>query len=427
MIKWKPQPRQETALARLENEILYGGARGGGKTDAGLAWLLYDKDNSKYRALVIRRNAKDLSDWVDRARNMYSVCGVDVVGVPAEIRFPSGAIIRTGHLRDENAYTQYQGHEYQKMLIEEITHIPREDDFEKLLGSCRSTVEGIKPQLFATTNPDGPGHKWVKDRFNIPDHPDDLIITTDEVSKRTRVFIPARIEDNPMLMEADPDYVRYLESIKDEELRKAWREGDWSGINIKGSYYREQMTQARKDGRIREVPYSAQIPVHTWWDIGVGDSTSIGFFQRAGQEWRMIDYYEASGEGLQHYIKVLKEKPYVYGEHYAPHDIAVREFSTGTSRKSTAQSLGINFRVAPNLSIDDGIQAVRTRFSELYIDEKKCARFIDCISQYRKEWDDKLGEYKNKPLHDWTSHTADMLRYWAVTPDFGNIIVKSKY
>ena len=92
---------QTRALQRLEFEVLYGGARGGGKTDAGLAWLLYDIGNPKYRALVIRRNADDLSDWIDRARQMYQGTGAEVVGKPAIIRFPSGAIIRTGHLKDE--------------------------------------------------------------------------------------------------------------------------------------------------------------------------------------------------------------------------------------------------------------------------------------------------------------------------------------
>jgi len=232
-----------------------------------------------------------------------------------------------------------------------------------------------------------------------------------------------KVSDTNLISQEELDDARKI--MTEDEYNQEWNCS--FEASIKGAYYAEQINQARKEERIKDIPYSSAIPVHTWWDLGVGDSTAIGFFQRVGQEWRMIDYYEASGEGLQHYIKVLKEKNYVYGEHYAPHDIEVREFSTGASRKTTAQGLGIHFRIAPNLSVDDGIQAVRTKFSELFIDEKKCARFIDCISQYRKEWDDKLGEFKNKPLHDWTSHAADMLRYWAVTPDFGNIIIKSKY
>lgn len=185
--------------------------------------------------------------------------------------------------------------------------------------------------------------------------------------------------------------------------------------STKGAYYRDQIQKARNEGRIGEVPHEPMLPVYTWWDLGVGDSTSIGFFQFVGREIRMIDYYEASGEGLGHYVNILRSKGYTYAEHYAPHDIEVRELGTGKSRKEIASNYGIDFLVAPNLSVEDGINAVRIRFARLWIDESKCEKFLDAISQYRKEWNDKMGDYKSHPLHDWTSHAADMLRYWAVT------------
>jgi len=412
-VHWQPQSKQAIALACTENEILYGGARGGGKTDAGQAWLMYDIDKPRYRALVIRRNATDLSDWIDRAKHMYAPSGGVYTG--DSFTFPSGAKIRTGHLKDDNAYTKYQGHEYQKELLEEITHISDEGNYEKLLGSCRSTIPEIKPQVFATTNPDGPGYTWVKRRWNIPDTPTEIVRTSDEKTGRTRVFIPSRVQDNPKLMEADPGYVKYLESIQDDDLREAWLNGSWAGITLKGAYYRKQIQQARDEGRIGKVPYEPMLPVYTWWDIGVGDSTAIGFFQFAGLECRMIDYFEATGEGLNFYINELRNRGYTYADHFAPHDIAVREFSTGKSRQEIARELGIDFQIAPNLPIDDGINAVRLRFRGLWIDEVKCAAFLNAISQYQKEWNDKMGEYKIKPLHDWTSHAADMIRYWAVS------------
>jgi hypothetical protein len=412
-IHWQPQPKQEIALQAIEDEILYGGARGGGKTDAGQAWLLYDIDKPRYRALVIRRNATDLDDWIDRAKHMFLPAKGTLVG--DTFIFPSGAKIRTGHLKDDNAYTKYQGHEYQKLLLEEITHIASESNYEKLLGSVRSTIPEIKPQIFATTNPDGPGYKWVKRRWGIPDTPTDVIRTMDEDTGRSRIFIPSRVQDNPKLMETDPGYIKYLESIQDEDLKKAWLEGSWTGISLKGAYYRRQIQEARDEGRITSVPYEPMLPVYTWWDLGVGDSTCIGFFQLAGREVRMIDYFEASGEGLNYYASVLRSKGYVYAEHYAPHDIEVRELGTGKSRREIAANFGIDFRIAPNISIDDGINAVRMRFKNLWIDERKCEQFVDAISQYQKEWNDKMGDFKARPLHDWTSHAADMIRYWAVT------------
>lgn len=416
-IHWEPQSKQAIALARTEDEVLYGGGRGGGKTDAGQAFLLYDKDNPRYRALVIRRNAVDLSDWIDRARSMYAPCGAEFAG--DTFTFPSGAKIRTGHLGADDAYQRYQGHEYQKVLIEELTHIPTEALYEKLLGSCRSTVPGITPQVFATTNPDGPGYEWVKNRFGIPDQPDFSKVYENTRDERKLVFIPAKLEDNPILMEHDPGYGKYLRSIGDEDLKKAWLEGSWQGMSAPGAYYKNQIAQAHRDGRITKVPYDEALPVHTWWDLGVGDSTCIGFFQTIGTEWRMIDYYEASGEGLSHYKRVLDEKGYIYGDHYAPHDIEVRELGSGKSRLEIARSLGINFRIVPKLSIEDGINAVRTRFNTLYIDKDKCAVAIKAINSYQKEWNEKMGEFKPHPLHNWASHCADMIRYWAVTPYSG--------
>lgn len=411
---WKPQAKQVEALTRLEFEVLYGGARGGGKTDAGMAWLLYEKDNPLYKALVIRRNADDLKDWVDRAKIMYQGTGAVFTGQPAEIRFPSGAVIRTGHLKDEDAYEKYQGHEYQKILIEELTQIPTELSYLKLISSCRSTVKGIQAQVFTTTNPGNAGHKWVKARFVDVSEPGKPF--TDRVTGRTRIFIPATVEDNPVLIERDPNYVNFLNGLPDG-LRQAWRNGSWDAYEVEGAYYSRELTQARKEGRICPVPYEKSIPVDTWWDLGVGDSTAIGFFQRVGREWRMIDYYEASGEGFNYYKQILDSKGYTYRYHFAPHDIEVREMSSGRSRKEIARELGIDFRIVPKLTVDDGINSVRMRFNTLWIDQVKCEKFLDAITQYRKEWSDKMGEFKMHPLHDWTSHAADMLRYWAVTED----------
>lgn len=197
--------------------------------------------------------------------------------------------------------------------------------------------------------------------------------------------------------------------------------------SIKGAYYSKEIQTARNQGRITNVPYDEKLPVHTWWDLGVGDSTSIIFVQNVGKEWRFIDYYEATGEGFKHYAKILKEKPYLYGKHFAPHDIAVRMLGENAmSRLEIARGLGINFEtrgeagkettVVPSISIDDGINAVRMRFSTLWIDQTRCDKLIDALTHYRKKWNDVMGKFEDKPLHDWSSHPADATRYWAVTP-----------
>lgn len=228
--RWVPHKGpQERALSEPDNtfELLYGGSRGGGKTTAGLVWLTDRIHIPQYRGLVIRRNADDLSDWLDRAEYMYKSLGAEVVGKPAIIRFPSGAKIRTGHLRDDKAYTKYQGHEYQDLLVEELTQIASEERYLKLLSSCRSTIPGVKPRAFLTTNPGGVGHNWVKKRFVVPAEP--MQRFPDPISGRLRIFIPASVDDNPTLMQNDPDYVMSLEALRatNENLWKAWRKGSW--------------------------------------------------------------------------------------------------------------------------------------------------------------------------------------------------------
>lgn len=203
------------------------------KTDAGLVWLVgeeFEKGKNlllhpRYRALVIRKNADDLADWIDRAHRFYKGFGVTIVYKPAILRFPSGAVIRTGHLKDDQSYTKYQGQEFPRMLIEELTQISTEKRYLQLTASCRSSIPEIKPQIFCTTNPGGLGHGWVKKRFVDPSPPN----TPFRAKGRTRIFIPAKIDDNPSLLENDPEYVLSLEAIKDTsvELYKAWRLGSW--------------------------------------------------------------------------------------------------------------------------------------------------------------------------------------------------------
>jgi hypothetical protein len=186
-----------------------------------------------------------------------------------------------------------------------------------------------------------------------------------------------------------------------------------------GSYYGSQMLAAEKQERIRPcIPHEEKLPVETWWDLGMDDSTTIVFVQRYGTEIRVIDYYENSGEGLAHYAKVLSgqsdggshRSAYFYGSHLAPHDIEVRELGSGKSRRETAKSLGIKFTVGKVHEVMDGIEAVRGTLSKCFFSSDKCMRLIECLRQYRKKWDENNKVFLNHPLHDWTSHGADAFR-----------------
>ncbi len=181
---------------------------------------------------MLRRNGTDLSDWMDRAERVYKYFGAELKDKNKQpyFLFPSGAKINLGHLKDEDAYTKYQGHEYQRMLIEELTQIKSELLYSKLIGSCRSTIPELRPQILLTTNPGGKGHGWVRKRFIAAAPPNSFF--KNESTNRLAIYIPAKLEDNPHLMEADPEYVLQLEGLKiiDEKLYRAWRSGEWDAF-----------------------------------------------------------------------------------------------------------------------------------------------------------------------------------------------------
>jgi len=182
---------------------------------------------------------------------------------------------------------------------------------------------------------------------------------------------------------------------------------------ITGAYYAREIKDAEADKRIGGVPHDPMLKVSTAWDLGISDSMSIWFYQQVGREVRIIDYYEASGHGLDHYARVLQDKKYLYDRHWGPHDIQVREIGTGKSRLEVAAGLGIRFDVVPNIGIMDGVNAARMTIPRCYFDARKCALGIDCLRQYREKIDEKRG-ISFGPLHDWTSHAADAFRYLCV-------------
>jgi len=163
------------------------------------------------------------------------------------------------------------------------------------------------------------------------------------------------------------------------------------------------------------------LPVDTDWDLGIGDAMAIWFSQslRSG-EVRLVDYYEASGEGFPHYVQVLKTKGYVYGKHWAPHDIQVRELSSGKSRLDVAQSLGLRFELTPRIQtevgaeVEEGIHAVRMFLPKCWFDATRCKAGLEALTNYRRDYNQRLNEFKASPVHDWASHGADAFRGLAV-------------
>lgn len=221
----------------------------------------------------------------------------------------------------------------------------------------------------------------------------------------------------------DPGYLRQAASVMTEDEYRQEFECSFEA-SVKGAIYAAELQEARDQGRIGHVPLEPALPVDTDWDLGVGDATAIWFSQslRSG-EVRLVGYYSAEGEGLPHYAGVLKrmaeEQRFVYGKHWAPHDIAVRELGTGKSRLDVARELGIRFEVCPRITgtsrgeLEEGIHQARLFFRRCWFDEERCKGGLEALMHYRRDYNRQLNEFKATPVHDRYSHGADAFRYLA--------------
>ena len=261
------------------------------------------------------------------------------------------------------------------------------------------TIREEESEIWVTYNPESK-HSAVHQRFRVNPSSD---VKVCEINWR----------DNPWF----PDVLNQ-ERINDQKLRPDVYDHVWEGaflIHVEGAYYTVEMREANAEGRIGSAPYDRSVGVVTAWDLGVGDSTAIWFAQMVGPEVRLIDYYESSGVGLDHYVAILNSKGYNYTDHILPHDVRVRELGTGKSRLETLDNLGVRpITIAAQLNVDDGIQAVRSLLGRAWFDEEKCERGIDCLRQYRRDYDENNKSFKARPLHDWSSHSADAMRYLAI-------------
>ena len=201
----------------------------------------------------------------------------------------------------------------------------------------------------------------------------------------------------------------------EQELNCSWQAA------IRGAYYGEQMTEAEETGRVTNVPYDPTIQVITSWDLGVNDATVVWFWQVHGAEIRAIDCRAYQGTGLPDIIWDLQQLPYNYSQHIGPHDLNVKELGSGLTRLEIAQNLGVTFDVAPKMPVIDGINAFRALIPRIWFDREKCNNGIEALKQYRTEYDERKGIFRNTPYHGPESDYADAARYFAVTPLRGSM------
>lgn len=182
---------------------------------------------------------------------------------------------------------------------------------------------------------------------------------------------------------------------------------------IRGAYWGKELAAAETAGRMIAVE-PAPGPVHTVWDLGMGDSTAIWWWQAVGSEIRVLDFYENHGHGLEHYAAVCASKPWPAGDDWVPHDAKVRELGTGRTRIETLIAMGRKPRLVPDHKVEDGIEAARRVLPRCWFNMPATRDGVEGLKQYRADYDEKLRVFKDKPRHDWTSHRADSFRYMAM-------------
>lgn len=342
--------------------------------------------------------------------------------------------------------------EFQNSITESVHHLLQAQiealGFESFYEIQNSTIKGANGSEFVfaglRNNPtkiksfEGVDRVWVEEAQTVSKSSWEVLIPTirregseiwltfnpelesDETYQRfvknppsDAVVVKINWQDNPWFHETT------LPGEKDELKRK---DPDaylniWEGncrVTLDGAIYARELRQAQEDGRIRSVPYDVTKQVHTFFDLGWADNTSIWFAQNVNNELRLIDFYTNNQMPIQHYVSVLQGKGYVYGVDWLPHDARAKEQGTGRSIEEIMRGLGRNVRITPMLSIADGINAARTVFNRCYFDEQRCAEGLQSLRHYRYDVDPDTKQFSSKPLHDYHSHAADAFRYFAV-------------
>jgi hypothetical protein len=434
---WTPTPRQAEFLSAPDEEVLYGGAAGGGKSDSlvidalGMSQGGYSKP--EYSGLLLRRSFPELRELIDRSRDIYPqiIPGAKYSEQNKEWSFPSLVSKRPkvefGYLESEVDRFRYQGRQFAYIGWDELTQYATNIAYSYLLSRNRCPDPSITSYCRSTTNPGGIGHEWVRDRWRIDDDGgptrfcDDIIDPDTGETRRTWLrFVPAKLSDNPHLALNDPAYKTKLLRMSEME-RRALLNGRWDVVEIQGAIYQKELEWLYLNQRIGSVPVVPGSPIYTFWDLGRSDLMAIWFMQRVGMCNRFFRYYQDLGKPIQHYAAELArlrdENKWIYGGHYLPHDIEVTDLSSeeNKSRREILEESGIGeIHTVPRIEdVWEGINMTRTSFAGCWFDKEGCADGLKGMRNYRREYDEKNQVFKQRPLHNWASNPADAFRQFA--------------
>lgn len=267
------------------------------------------------------------------------------------------------------------------------------------IAYLRPIISASNGFFIAISTPRSHNHFW--ELYNVAKRSDDWYVSYLTVEDTQHIPIER--------IEAD---VR--DGIMSKELARQEYFCSWSSQEG-GAYYSKYVDKMRLDDRLTAVPHEPSLPTYCFCDLGINDSFVLIWVQFAGPVIRIIDYYENNSEGLEHYVNIIKNKPYGHTKLYVPHDAKVRELQTGVSRIEKLKSLNMEVGLVAKLPINDGIEAVRSLLPKTWIDMTKCSQLIKAIENYTKEYDERNKVYRNRPNHNRWSNANDALRYLAVS------------
>lgn len=383
-----PAAFHELLTAQKRYKVYYGG-RGGAKSWAFADTLLMLAGNSPLRILCARELQVSIADSVHKLLSdrimihglddIYEIQKTTIIGANGSEFLFKGLKHNIAEIKSTEGIDICWVEEAEKVS---------ENSWELLIPTIRK--EGS--EIWISFNPNQPTDATYE-RF-VATQRDDAIIR--KVSWRDNPFFPDVLEKERLhSLKTDPEAYQHI-----------W-EGEFD-TRYSGAVYAAHIAKAQEAGRVGKFEYDKNLPVHTAWDLGFDDSTAIWFWQLARNEIRIIDCLEDNGEGIEHYCKLLKAKPYRYGKHYVPHDAAHKTFAAGgRSIVEQAMALGIRMVVVPATTQQNGIEAARKTIEICWFNDATCKDGLKALKSYQFEYDPDKKTFKSKPLHDWSSHYSD--------------------
>lgn len=373
---------------------VYYGGRGGGKSESVCRALLVIGLQSPIRVLCCREFQASIADSVHKLlSDIIRAHGLDsfYTITQTSIKGANGTeFIFKGLKHNANEIKSMAGIDY--CFVEEAEKVSH-NSWELLIPTIRKDGSSITI-VFNPKNPTDPTYQ----RFVAKQYDDALVR---KVSYRENPFFPTVLDkERKRLEQTDPEAYEHV----------------WEGhfdTRRNGAVYAKQLAKAREDARITRVPYDPACQVFTAWDLGFGDATAIWWLQFVGRELRWLECYENAGEQLDHYVQIVKSKPYNYATHYLPHDGGHGNIR-GDSVSKQLHSMGLqNVVLSRETDITPGIELLRQTISYSVFDAEGCRDGLHALEHYGYEWDEERQIFKSKPLHNWTAHYADAARYAA--------------